>query len=195
MKATISMTKEYYLTSLEQANTCVAEGQYTEAIEILKPTVKSDLSGIQGVISFCLGDIYRCCDGTEDKMRAKEHLSRAIELASAVEDNQVVVAAKAALAQVETVLGNEEQAQRYRQEARDEFQALPEPAKWAELEERLENRSVKVQYLLFLSGCEECVPCDPNINCCCGRYSGTSSERECRPCIKVISDKECTLIR
>ena len=178
MNATISMTKEYYLTSLEQANTYVGEDQYTKAIKMLEPLVNSDISDIQGVISFCLGDIYRCCDGTENNIRAKEHLSRSIELASAAEDNQVVVAAKAALAQVETILGNEEQAQRYRQEARDEFQALPRPNQWKDLQQRLENKTNKVEYLLFQSTTCVCDPPGP-IPYPHGRLSG--NDRECRP--------------
>ena len=177
---TMTMTEKDYLSSLEQANTYVAEGQYAEAIAMLEPLVNSDISAIQGVISFCLGDICKCIDSIEDNEydhRAKEHLSRAVKLASAVEDNQVVVAAKAALAQVETALGNEEQAQRYRQEARDEFQAMPEIAKWEELQERLEeDSSSEIQYLLFLSACGECKPdnasCPPN-RPLCGRFSGS----------------------
>ncbi len=172
------MTQEDYLNPLEQANTCVVEGQYDGAIAILEPLVNSDISAIQGVISFCLGDICRCIDSTEDNEydhRAKVNLSRAVELASAVEDNQVVVAAKAALAQVETALGNEEQAQHYRQEARDKFQALPELSQWAELEERLEDSSSKIQYLLFLCECGECKPSVFPARC-----SGINNE--CRRC-------------
>ncbi|MGK7950473.1 MAG: hypothetical protein AB4368_17230 [Xenococcaceae cyanobacterium] len=176
------MNHEDYLNFLKQANTCVSESEYIEAIKMLEPLVNSDNSAIQGVISFSLGDIYRCCDGTEDNIHAKEHLSRAIKIASDsdVEDNQVVVAAKAALAQVESVLGNKEKAQQYLQEARDEFQALPELAKWVELKERLEDSSFKIQDLLFLSGCCACEPDDPNIPFPNGRWSGTPPE--CRPC-------------
>ena len=181
------MTEDNYLSATEQANTYVTEGQYTEAIAILEPLVNYDTSDIQGVIAFCLGDIYRCCDGAEDNICAKEHLTRAVELASATEDNQVVVAAKAALAQVETVLGNEEQARQYRQEARDEFHAMPESSKWIELQERLDDDGEAIQYLLFLSSCGQCKP--PGVNCPpgrprCGRYSGRPDPHGNRKCVR-----------
>jgi tetratricopeptide (TPR) repeat protein len=107
------------LKSMFSANSCVQEGQYSEAIQILEKLVNSGVQ--EGFVFLALGDVHRNLADERSSAKAKDYLVQAIEAAKGSKDHQVVIAAKASLGRM------------YLQEAQREFDNLHEEDRWIEL--------------------------------------------------------------
>lgn len=174
-----------YREALEIAHLHIKSNLHSIAVETLERCCNSGtheaavvhLAHEAAVVYLALGDISIAKDA-DSLVKAKKHYKRARKLASAAEDNQVVVAATAGLAKIEAVLGDTKKAETLLQQAKEKFESLPDEEKWSELEEKLTFSTSKNSRLLFLSGCPECPttiggPLD-------GRLSGI--EQKCKRC-------------
>jgi tetratricopeptide (TPR) repeat protein len=131
------------LREMIAASSCVQEGKYLEAIQILEKLIGSGSQ--EGFMFLALGDVYRNLADENSITKAKDCLERAIQTATASKDYQVVVAAKASLGKI------------YILEAQNIFDALREEEKWVELCERmLDFNKEKSPQLFFLSNCRAC---------------------------------------
>jgi tetratricopeptide (TPR) repeat protein len=132
------------LKEMISASSCVQEGNYPEAIQILEKLINSGKQ--EGFIFLALGDVYRNVANEDSIAKAKDCLEKAIQSATASKDFQVVVTAKASLGRI------------YISEAQNEFNNLREEEKWVEICERMldSNQEKPTPQLFFLSNCGEC---------------------------------------
>lgn len=143
--------------ALHEVNALVVEGRYDPARESLESLVNSGMEA--GYAYLALGEICKSCSDESSLARTRDYLLKAIEFGTRESDDQVVVAAKAALAGVEILRGNPEEAERYLQQARSGFEALHELARWEELREKIDFPNRPIESLLFVSASAQC--CTP----------------------------------
>lgn len=171
--------------ALHEVNALVVAGRYSSARERLESLVNAGAEA--GYAYLALGEICKSCSDEISIERAGDYFREAIEFGSRESDAQVVVAARAALAGVEILRGNPEEADRYLQQAREGFEALPELARWEELREKIDGPHRPIESLLFLSASAECCTPERQRGRCAGfppecKADGTGTCDSPKPC-------------
>lgn len=148
------------------------ESDLYKAVEALEESC--DSGNQEATIHFALGDILIMAGG-DSLVKARKCYEKAIKLATASMDYQVVVGATAGLAKIEAVLGKTEEADKLLQDAKEKFNSLRNEEKWEELEAKLTTSIGNERSLLFSSNCGEC-----SIDGEDGRFSGRPAR--CKRC-------------
>lgn len=170
------MSKEVELEVLKKANELVKQYDYIKAREELKRVVNTNYSCLQAVVNLSLAQVSMHCERNEDSDNfIEQHLMMAVVKAEAVQDEQLLVAGHAMLAEFQIALGNKDRARFHRRKARKLFEDLPDRDEWPELNEMIDCGSGKLQNLMFLSCCPDCTTDDGNY----GRSLGTGDCKRC----------------
>lgn len=147
----------------------------TKAIDILECLINSRIQP-SAVIYLALGDLY-VNEGSDTS--AKSCYTKAVEIALATEDRQVLVAAKAGTANIQAIVGASE-ANRLAQDALAEFEALENIHKWEQIKERVNSLISKEQKLPVLLLSLACGDCNAFGNP--GRYIRSGGQWLCTGC-------------
>lgn len=147
----------------------------TKAIDILECLINSRIQP-SAVIYLALGDLY-VNEGSDTS--AKSCYTKAVEIALATGDRQVLVAAKAGTANIQAIVGASE-ANRLAQDALAEFEALENIHKWEQIKERVNSLISKEQKLPVLLLSLACGDCNAFGNP--GRYIRSGGQWLCTGC-------------
>jgi tetratricopeptide (TPR) repeat protein len=150
------------LKALGLAVLYVKYGQDVKAIETLNKLIASGNPSAE--LHFALGEIY---ENSSSNQLAIENYTKAMELALANRNYQVLVAAKAGLAKILDAQGNKGEGSRWRQEAQAELESWKNTARFeasADMEQRSKEEerlrrliNSEQQFMLLASGlCGEC---------------------------------------